>query len=185
MHKHNQNIREKEVCKCWKCSIRDSRSDTGRRMKVSYPHTHCGQTAAGPVKHVEEQETRHWDEVHLWRERVSSYSFFILSINILLSCKCINRSRSDLQSCLVSKCFLVFVVFRHNSQHKHFMVIFIFEFVFFLPSYHFQTHDLLPHQRKTNRALVNHNFEIKSQKYYLVYHNCDIKVFHNFNFLFS
>lgn len=65
-----------------------------------------------------------------------SFIIFILHIqtlkciNILLNCsyyKCINSSRSDLQSCLVSKCFLVF---RHNSLHKHFMVIFIFEFFF-------------------------------------------------------
>lgn len=32
---------------------------------VSYPHTDSGQTATQPIKHVEQQETRHWDEIQL------------------------------------------------------------------------------------------------------------------------
>lgn len=39
---------------------------------VTDPHTDGGQAPASPVHHVEEEETRHRDEVGLWTRRTTS-----------------------------------------------------------------------------------------------------------------
>lgn len=49
------------------------------------PHTDGGQTPAGPVHHVEEEETRHRDEVGVCSERKTNGTMSLVKVSLSAS----------------------------------------------------------------------------------------------------